>query len=314
MNLAPQIYTGSANTKSIFSKFKKQQDGKWYEYAPEDLSTSTDVNDSMVSFSLATLNVWFDAYFNMDRFDSSINNLKTFNPDIICLQEVTKAFFSVLLANPWIQDNYILSDVDGHSFDTWYGVIILVKRTSENIKFKSFVKFNFPVTKMGRSLISAHLMINSYNVYINTSHFESNEEDENVRKDQYETCTAQFQSMLGLINEHAIGILCGDFNIYNDEKETATLVNELKWTDAWLNYKNHKMEYTFGLYQPDKELEQRRIDRVLYRYSDPMMESNVALLKYFGNEPFKDKATRTEIYPSDHLGVYCKLEFLTTNK
>ena len=290
MNVSAQIYQAQQRTTVQKLKFKKEIYG-WEDYATRTLVQQT--TKVPTSFRIATLNIWFDASFNKQRFEASLENLRNLNPDIIGLQECTKLFLEILSNNKWIQCNYIVSDLTTCTFNGWYGVVMLVKRSRSDVQFLSFTKHDFQ-SKMGRALVVANLNIGGTNISIGSSHFESGDLDEPVRKIQFE------QSTKLLDNEASI--LCGDFNIVEDQRESEYLKNELQWNDAFINFvvTPDIDGSTFGIYQP-KPVSKRRLDRVLFK------NLTIGSIFNFGSlinvRDIDDK--ESFIYPSDHLGVFC---------
>ncbi|KAJ3320078.1 hypothetical protein HDV06_005728 [Boothiomyces sp. JEL0866] len=240
------------------------------------------------SLSLVTYNIWFDGLLQKERCNALIQEISIYDPDIICLQECTNGSQKVLAENPYIRQKYIMSDFGTESFDTWYGVVMLTKR---DLLVTSIEKIPFN-SRMGRFLVKTTLSLHGKQITIGTSHFESGFSDSECRKLQWRESTS---------NLSELAILCGDFNIHDDEMETEFLSN-LGWKDSWHGAKKQAKDLerngvTFGIWKGGR----RRLDRVLYRGS----------LKPISIQTIGDVALEgypTTVYISDHFGVYAKFD------
>jgi poly(A) polymerase len=82
------------------------------------------------SLRVATFNVLFDLY-DADlidtprRTDAALRQLSALDADLIGLVEVTPGFLARLLAEPWVQERYAVSDGPGGSSVTPHGVLLL---------------------------------------------------------------------------------------------------------------------------------------------------------------------------------------------
>jgi endonuclease/exonuclease/phosphatase family metal-dependent hydrolase len=230
-----------------------------------------------------TQNVWFEDVISEERYTEILKNIEKIGPDIVCFQECTVQFLEILVSQDWIQ-NYTISDRDGKTFMGLYGVILLIKKP---IQILRITRIPFPNSKMGRGLITAILLWEGKQIAIGSSHFESERGSEGIetRKAQYKICTEY------LFSQGDIAVLCGDFNIGDEQKES-THLNSLGWKDACATG-----EPTYGIYQPGKIFDLKRLDRILYRGNIIPTDFNL-----LGNEPIRFIG-REPIYPSDHLGV-----------
>jgi endonuclease/exonuclease/phosphatase family metal-dependent hydrolase len=294
MELVPFIYKSSFGVlHSLLKKPKK-------EWIPLVKSPKRDRCITNNSFSLVTLNTWFDAIYNSQRYSKTLENLKSLSPDVICLQECNSTLLKQFLTKDcWIQENFILSDISCTTFEDgmWYGVVMLIKRR-RGLTFLSFSKLSLP-SKMGRAMIVGKFMVGQQLFVVGTSHFESLQGNELVRKEQFR-CATEY---LLTLSKDAFTLLCGDCNITNDEQESAHL-SSLGWSDCY-SVEERSFKYTFGQYQLNHTLPDARLDRILFR-SDHK-DLTITEFSYFGDEAFLVEEKR--IFPSDHLGVYTKCTF-----
>jgi endonuclease/exonuclease/phosphatase family metal-dependent hydrolase len=110
---------------------------------------------SRARFSLLTWNVWFGEYAFARRNEYILNLIERQSVDIICLQEVTHEFLSILAQRSRLVADYDISDHDlsGATIGS-YGVLMMCKKELQ----ASYHFTEFP-TGMGRSLLSAELAL-----------------------------------------------------------------------------------------------------------------------------------------------------------
>jgi hypothetical protein len=110
---------------------------------------------SRARFSLLTWNVWFGEYAFARRNEYILNLIERQSVDIICLQEVTHEFLSILAQRSRLVADYDISDNDlsGATIGS-YGVLMMCKKELQ----ASYHFTEFP-TGMGRSLLSAELAL-----------------------------------------------------------------------------------------------------------------------------------------------------------
>jgi endonuclease/exonuclease/phosphatase family metal-dependent hydrolase len=289
MKMEPQEYSG------LFIK-------KWRTHKSSNMKATA----IPTVLKIVTWNTWFDNILFADRNSAQLSALISLTPDVIALQECTAGKLEIWMQDPWIQANYVLSVTRPFldtAWDSWYGTLILVRK-SKSVCLLSVEKVPFQGSRMGRNLVMVDLLLSGrIRVSLGTAHFESGREDSAARKHQWEISTQALKNSNANVN-----ILCGDFNIYDDDRESEILTN-LGWQDCWLSVKNTKcdhtnQDFTFGDYSftSIKEGSKRRLDRVLFQ---KQQETSLTIdeIRYIGKEPIKD----TGVYPSDHLGVYVQL-------
>ena len=289
--IQPLEYVKSTKTSKFLSKLLSKP------YIPGCWKPAKALNPRksvpLMALKIVTLNVWFDAHLSALRWQQSFNNIQLLNADVICFQEVTKKFLEQMSQQPYIQNDYYCSDVDGSTFlESWYGCCVIVKKEIlmerpriHNLKFEG--------SKMGRGLLSIDVLVcnrsnNNISITIGTSHLESRHEDWIERQKQLQTITKKMPNN---------SIFCGDLNIYDDEQESAFISN-LGWSDSFKTLGIEGPGITWGKWTFPKNDDSpgRRLDRILYKECDlkPMNYGT------FGQNEIKGVDV---IYPSDHLGV-----------
>lgn len=209
-----------------------------------------------------------------------------------------------LLEQPFVRERYFVSDIDGRSFNTWYGVILLI---SNRLHVTGLTLVDFPLSSMGRRLILADLQIRPNQlVRIGTVHLESLN-NKMQRSEQLSICHKAF-----LRRSPATYILMGDFNFSDRCQEDMDHFHMLPdWIDVWKSIAHpEQYRYTF-----DTEInlmckasnrcsDQSRYDRIL-------LSSKTAKPKYI-DIVGKDIIGRRENLPlfvSDHFGLFALFQW-----
>ncbi|UJR16608.1 hypothetical protein I4U23_003508 [Adineta vaga] len=210
------------------------------------------------SLRVITYNVWFDKRHQPLRFQHLNALLRHANANIICLQEMTRPILHSLVSQPWIQNRYVLSDVDGLTFipgPDSYGVVMLIDK---HLNLQQLISIPFP-TKFGRQLLLAEIQIRSEIFAVGTVHLESMRRNEDTRSEQLQICQSAFHKY-ATSRSHATCLLVGDFNFDFLWPENIDQMNILKnWTDLWLKLNGH---HNTGV-----TLRNVRFDRMMFQSS-----------------------------------------------
>ncbi len=210
---------------------------------------------------------------------------------------MTKNILQYLLSQPFIQQRYYVSDVDGRTFNGWYGVVLLID-TRLHVSHLNLI--DFPQSMMGRRLILAEIKLDqTETLRIGTVHLESlNNEGE--RLGQLNICRNVFN------RSPATCILMGDFNFNANGEENIRQFQGLPgWIDVWANLMGvHNPGYTFdtGTNEMTKAntgaSTRSRIDRIILQ-SQTIIPNNIDILgtTSIGNQE------HLAIFPSDHYGL-----------
>ena len=111
-----------------------------------------------------TYNVWFEDHFKEQRYHVILKMIKESQPDIVCLQEVTKPFMNILLDQSFIKHSYYISG----NIIKGYGNLMLTRFPC------NFFEVPFE-SSMNRSLLLAEPIggINGKPILFGTVHLES---------------------------------------------------------------------------------------------------------------------------------------------
>ena len=177
---------------------------------------------------------------------------------------MTKATLDGLLQQPFIQKHYFISDVDCRTFNSWYGVILLI---SNRLCTKRMLLVDFPHSAMGRRLVMADIQIQTHQlVRIGTVHLESLNNQEQ-RSEQLQIC----QNALMKYSPD-ISILMGDFNFSDRNRENMDQFHILsKWMDVWASLVHpDEYRYTFDtetnlmIRRTHGHADRSRYDRIIF--------------------------------------------------
>lgn len=202
-----------------------------------------------------------------------------------------------LLQQSFIRERYYVSDVDGRTFNGWYGVVLLI---DIHLPIQHFNLVNFPRSSMGRRLIFADIKFNENElIRIGTVHLESLD-NEQERENQLNIIQNVFYA------SPATYILMGDFNFNAHGRENVRHFRTLsQWIDVWTHL--HGMNnpgYTFDIETNamtranSDAVERARIDRIILQ-SQTILPQDIEILgtKSIGKEG------SLPIVTSDHYGL-----------
>lgn len=222
-------------------------------------------------FSIASWNVWFDPLGQQQRYSAILSACRMLSPDVICFQEVTPPFVSMLDASD-IRDDYCLSD---HELDRYpYGNMILAKKCID----VSFQFISLP-SQMGRKMLLAEATwTDGTRIGVGNVHLESLS-SRPVREQQLQVCEQ-------VLRDYDLSILCGDFNFcsyrnyncieaddYNEGLENDVLGRIMPdYNDMWPQVHPTEQGYTFdtvenGMLRLHRH-ERMRYDRICYRVAE----------------------------------------------
>ncbi|CAF4995666.1 unnamed protein product, partial [Rotaria sp. Silwood1] len=157
-------------------------------------------------------------------FNSLCDILNKSQAQIIGLQEMTKNTLQQLASQSFVKERYYLSYIDGRTFNSWYGVVLLI---DIRLHISNINLIDFPQSTMGRRLILAEIKLDQNEIVrIGTVHLESLDNKEQ-RSCQLDICQKEFNHSSGSY------ILMGDFNFRGDDQENIDQFNRLqKWIDV----------------------------------------------------------------------------------
>jgi tyrosyl-DNA phosphodiesterase 2 len=265
--------------------------GAWVEEREPPPST-----EPLPALTVVTWNTWFAPYAFEARFRALLEVARARRPDVICLQEIVAESLEMLLAEPWVREEYRVSDATGDTFDS-YGVVILSR-----LPVRSLVLHELP-THMDRRLLTAELVAGSSRIVVATVHLESLKHSPGLRAEQL----AVIFPLLRAAGPDAV--LVGDFNFCSSwTAENANL--DPGFVDLWPALRGLEPGYTedTGVNVMLRNVESRtkrvRFDRVLLHSTGAAWRPrSIALL---GTAPISPGAPDT--FPSDHFGLVAVIE------
>jgi Endonuclease/Exonuclease/phosphatase family len=306
--------------------------GAWRSLSEESSFPSSEETEFPAALRVVSYNIWFAELFWEERLDATVELVRSARADVVCLQEVTTRALFRLRDDPFVREDFVLSDVTGFSVHN-YGVATLVRR--DLVPFFAGFRLVDMASNMGRRILVAEFrkaMDGAAAVAVATVHLESLNSAP-VRK-------AQLAVASRLMAGYDTALLCGDFNItatgtYGDPAESSAVLDVLGearedgWHDVWLTQcqreapqtsqecEEREDAYTFdvvgnkmlGRRGPEGGVEERgRIDRACVRGVD----IDRCTVRVIGNGPLEKQPAGAErpIYPSDHFG----LEILVARK
>ena len=113
-----------------------------------------------------TWNIWFDKTNRTQRTEILLNEVRSYDPDIIALQEVVPESMEIIIAK--MHPTYYIIGVNPNGFPAGYDTLILSKFPPIQ-----WDRYNLPNTKMGRNLLLTTLQTPSRQITVGTFHLES---------------------------------------------------------------------------------------------------------------------------------------------
>lgn len=249
-----------------------------------------------VSIKLLTYNVWFSDEYIDERSIALLGILKDSNADLMALQEVTYHFLQVLLMQEWIRRDYYISDIKGDTFSA-YGVILLSR-----FPVKTLYQFDLP-SYMERKLILAELIVKGETFKVATVHLESMKESADVRAEQ-------LSAIFPLLDNANSAVLMGDFNFFPSTKKEDSNIDD-NYSDLWNELRADEPGYTINSVVNTmlcKNLSIKvmsRIDRIIFRRANSGWRAKK--IDLLGISAISKQTP--DVFPSDHFGLLCELEW-----
>jgi hypothetical protein len=215
-----------------------------------------------------------------------------------------------LILQPWVQDRYLLSDIDGRTFlngPESYGVIMLIDKY---LDLRQLLSFPFH-TKQGRQLLFAQIQLRTEIFLIGTVHLESMRDGKVFRSHQLQTCQSVF-NRYAMNHSNVTRLLMGDFNFDAHWTENAIQMNILNnWIDLWSTLKGpNNLGLTHGNVRFDRiMLQSLRIIPIQIRIigNKPIgqfSKKRIAPTNIFDSLSFDQQhQDMRNIFPSDHFGL-----------
>lgn len=248
-------------------------------------------------FTVLSLNVWgapqdeANPYFQFEKRSSSILDIiQRLDPDVICLQEVSKRWAEKLLQSQHIRTKYYSTDADSERVHGYFG---LSQMTFSKYPMLSATSYGLPGFEI-YSLLNTQIQIDDKLVSINNIHLHSGKEHSAFRIAQLKTIDKVLSETEALPK-----IMTGDFNFGDSWAENAHI--DKHFTDVWQTLHPNDPGYTEDShantmrFKIKNQHKQERFDRTLYQGNE-LIAKEVTMV---GTESIDE-----ELWPSDHFGLF----------
>lgn len=156
--------------------------------------------------TVMTWNIWFNKTNRQERTEILLNEIKTYDPDIIALQEVVEESMQIILAK-MRPTYYIIGKIDPN---IGYDTLILSKFPPIQ-----WDRYYLPKTKMGRNLLLTTLQTPTKQITVGTFHLESVFNHRKNAAEELKNSQLKYIYAISPINS----ILLGDTNLVQDEDQ-----------------------------------------------------------------------------------------------
>ncbi|CAF0878678.1 unnamed protein product [Adineta ricciae] len=276
---------------------------------------------------IITWNILFD-YYHSDsiytylRYPEILKTLKSFLPDIICLQEITLDFLTLLMRELWVQENnyyiIIMESIVNRRHEQTFGQIILTKnfraraftvcpvQLFENASRRRYTK-EYIIARFG---LNSQVTIDLVNLHLH-SDCSHNAVDKRCQALKYLFQTMDTQNYM----------LIGDFNFGDHHWQEQYLLQKYQYQihDLWRDIYDIEENpgYTFDPLRnscakiTSKSSESHRLDRYLLHTLHNLSYS-IEHMNMIGLETISvDSQSNKRLNQSDHFGLKLKIHFRT---
>lgn len=214
---------------------------------------------------ILSYNVWFDDVSGNSYRYAEINRLiSDVNPDFVCLQEVTPAYYMKLKKQ--FSNRYHL--YDDNVMSKQYGNVILAKSKARQIQILELD------TRMGRKA----LIVRTNSLTITNLHLESMLTDTTIR-------VQQLGQIKKTVSKDERVVICGDFNFGDNERENQTIVefhdHGKQSPDATYDIGNNR----FAKLTKFSNEPSRRLDRIITRIKNKEFKYEVRKVVFSDHYP-----------------------------
>lgn len=268
--------------------------------------------------TLLTWNIWKDRFQLEKRLQAICEIIKSKNPDIICLQEVTSSVLYKLLRMEWVK--YYFCNIKSLPKSTC-GELILSKfpfkkterfplHYTSSDKHISIADVNLPINKIEIFEGDDNQQLCGHNLVIVNTQLEPLDMFSDSRKQQF------YELVNLMMNDENVFILM-DTNLTDAEGDSIDITDP--WKDAYyeaLNYLNYRNDVPSALTVDSDNntlisgYAKFRYDRILFK--SPYWE--VSHFERIGDQPLIEDTSASNFYssqskpifPSTHYGIYCE--------
>ncbi|ERN17400.1 hypothetical protein AMTR_s00037p00211070 [Amborella trichopoda] len=276
-----------------------------------DLKSSEESN----TFVMLTYNVWFREDLKLiERMNAIGDIIREYDPDVICLQEVTPNIYHIFQQSMWWQ-KYQCSVSNELAAERPYFCMQLSR-----LPVKSFLCESFRNSIMGRELCVADIDAGmGRHLVVATTHLESPCPAPPSWNQMYSPeRRTQAEESLQLLKDHPNVIFAGDMNW--DEKIDGEFPLSNDWIDAWTELRPRENGWTYDTKANQMLSENRALQKRLDRFVCNMRDFKLSSIDMIGTKAipgisyFKEKKVRKQmqkitlpVLPSDHYGLLLKI-------
>ena len=153
--------------------------------------------------TVMTWNMWFDKTNRQQRTETLLNEVRSYDPDIVALQEVVEESLQIIIAK--MTPTYYIIGMNAHwQSSSHYDTLILSKFPPIQ-----WDRYNLPKTKMGRNLLITTLQTSTRQITVGTFHLESVFNKRNNTAEELKESQLKYIYAISPINS----ILMGDTNL-----------------------------------------------------------------------------------------------------
>jgi len=153
--------------------------------------------------TVMTWNMWFDKTNRQQRTETLLNEVRSYDPDIVALQEVVEESLQIIIAK--MTPTYYIIGMNAHWHSpSHYDTLILSKFPPIQ-----WDRYNLPKTKMGRNLLLTTLQTSTRQITIGTFHLESVFNKRNNTAEELKESQLKYIYAISPMNS----ILMGDTNL-----------------------------------------------------------------------------------------------------
>ena len=226
-----------------------------------------------------------------DRIENICNIIINTNPDVICLQEVTREKYDMIKYCLIYHYPYSYP----HNITFTYGSVIISK-----YKIELAVTHSYEMTQMGRDIKIVLVTDNNDNMfYICTTHFESEFKTVKNKIYQYKRCSDILYQMY--IKTKIPIILCADTNVckLTEYSFYGAFTNAIGWKDTWIETGSQpELEITFNTETNPILIEKYQNNRIIKSRLDRILHISDLYCNMF-----QMIGINNDIITSDHYGL-----------
>ncbi|KAA8895613.1 Endonuclease/exonuclease/phosphatase [Sphaerosporella brunnea] len=291
----------------------KSPDPDFWLPFPDYSTSSATPHPRTTALSIISWNIDFMAPFSKERMQSVLSHLTTLLPmspksTILLLQEVNLSSLQTLLAHPWVQANFLVTD------NKALGRYFTLSLVSKDVPVSAVFRKRYELSHMERGVLVLDVPLQGGGVFrIANTHLES------LPDPGVTIRPVQLAAVAKLLKEDGVvaGLVAGDMNCIRPEDEE--LATKCGLGDVWNVKKelaggalDEHLGFTWG-YQPRCRFPPGRLDRVFFcgDIEFEPVEGQTVLTRVGVGLRCREPESRGEqeddrhmVWASDHYGIW----------